>query len=97
MPSENPHHIVVLLVLCVCFSYILWEEMYILLVFLGLGMVLVIVAAPGHREFSVESGTCLHIANLGPARRYKGGGLAQQCQLAWLTTSLCYSCFPSFG
>lgn len=69
MPSENPHHIVVLLVLCVCFSYILWEEMDILVVFLGLGMVLVIVVVPDHGEFSAESGTCLHIANLGTSQR----------------------------
>lgn len=53
MPSKNPHHIVVLLVFCVCCFCILWEEIYVLVVFLGLRMVLVVVVVPGHKELSV--------------------------------------------
>lgn len=76
--QEYTSHCVTVGIMCLLLLNFMGGNVYILVVFLGLGMVLVIVVVPGQKEFSVESGTYLHIANLGTSQRYKGGGLAQQ-------------------
>lgn len=44
------------------------NKQYVVVVFPGLRMVLVIVVVPDLKEFSAESGACLHMANLGASK-----------------------------
>lgn len=68
----------ILIALWCCWYYLFvaftfWgKKWYVLVVFLGLRMVLVIVVAAELKEFSVESETCLHVADVGSGQGYKG-------------------------
>lgn len=49
-------------------------KLYVLVVFLSLRMVLVIVVVANPKEFSVEPGMCLPVANRGTSQGVEGQG-----------------------
>lgn len=49
-------------------------KLYVLVVFLGLRMILMIVVVANLKEFSVESGMCLPVANQGASQGVEGQG-----------------------